>query len=492
MTRISIPSIMPAAQPQTPEIQITNPSFKHPIVVSKEKPLSAFLVNITGQIQVVDYYSQVLGRDSEVSSPELGQEAIYQQYRLIKNLEIKFDGALSSSTDTQDQEMTVSGRGYLYPYLKPNKGDLFLMDLGNGMGGRFTVEEVEQKYLQKETIYEITFTLAKLINEEDFNNIQRKVIETLHFVKDFMLYGQNPIIVDSDFIKLNTAKQTFKGVLSSFIDEFYSTRFGTIVVPTNGMGGIYDTFATKAFLQVMDISDDRRVAAVQEFNSSEIDQYYETSIWTILIRPALAKEKNIWTRAGEMRVQLLNVEPTYRSLRYSGFSFFVKPINPMTNVDDYNGWNDRSLQGYSSLGTGGGGYYGSDGNALNADGERFQQCYRKNYYTINHIYMWKHNPRNELSYIEDWQCRKPCDESESTENICNDFEDGYIFKGDFWEDEFVRDEWLSVVRTHLKDTMVDPIRIIDLLSQRKQWTRKERFYKTLILLIILKSAIRRL
>lgn len=491
--RIQLPSIMPEKTKQSPQVQITNPSFKHSIITSEHKPMSAFLMYIQGQVQIVDYYSQILGADEEVSSPELDQEAIYQQYRLIKNLELKFDGELSSSTDTQDQEMTIDGRASLYPYLRPNKGDVFIMDIGNGLGGRFTVTEVEQMYLQKETVWGISFTLAKILDDEDFGKLQNKVIETLHFVKDFMLYGQNPILVDSDFIKLKSAKTTFKAVLSNYLDEFLSTKYSTLVVPTSSGSAIYDPFAVRAFLQVMDMTDDRRVNGVQTFNSQEIDQYYDTSIWMPLIRPLYFKEKDIWLRATESRVQLLNVEPGYRSLRYSGFSLFVKPINPMNNVDDYSGENSKSLTGYSSLGTGAGAFYGSDGNAINADGERFQSCFRTNYYHINHIYMWKHNPRNELSYIEEWQCRKPCEDKElNTENICGDFKDGYIFDSKFWEQETVRDEFLSVVRNHLSDNIVDPIRILDLLSARKSWTRKERFYKTLILLIILKSNIRRL
>lgn len=492
--RIQIPSILPEKPKQEPQVQVTNPSFKHSIITSEHKPMSAFLMYIQGQVQIVDYYSQVLGRDEEVSSPEIDQEVIYQQYRLIKNLELKFDGEISSSTDTQDQEMTVDGRASLYPYLRPNKGDVFIMDMGNGIGGRFTVTEVEQMYLQKETVWGISFTLAKILDDEDFGNLQRKVVETLYFVKDFMLYGQNPILVDKDFIKLKSAKSTFKAVLANYLDEFLSTKYSTLVVPTSTGQAIYDPFAVRAFLQVMDISDDVRVNGVQTFNSQEIDQYYNTSIWMPLIRPLYFKEKDIWLKAQESRVQLLNIDPGYRSLRYSGFSLFVKPLNPNNNVDDYSGENSKPLSGYSSLGTGGGGYYGgTDGNALGTDGQRFESCYRTNYYHINHIYTWKHSPRNELSYIEDWQCRKPCDEQElKTDNICDDFKDGYIFKDKFWEDEFVRDEFLSVVRNHLSDNLVDPIRILDLLSARKLWTRKERFYKTLVLLIILKSNIRRM
>jgi hypothetical protein len=330
-----------------------------------------------------------------------------------------------------------------------------------------------------------------MLTEEDFNNIQRKVVETLYFVKDFMMYGQSPLVVEADFLKLKDSRHFFKTVLANYLDEFLSNRFTTIVPPTTSQFGIIDTFAIRAFLQVFEVQDDPRVNRIQVYNSSEIDQYYSTSIWMALIRPEYFKEKDIWMRAAETRVEQLNVDPCYNSLRYSGFSYFIKPINPMNNVDDYSGFNSRPLTGYSSLGTGSS-YYGGDGNALGRDGERKVSCYRRNYYAINHLALFPHNPRNELSYIEDWQCRKPSEEPPVCEDTCGDFTDGYIFDDNFWESNDLRDPFLVVVKKHLLGQVVDPINIIEILQVRKQWSYRDRFYKVLILLIILKMAIRKM
>lgn len=491
MPRIQIPNLTHEVIQVAPEVQITKPTFKHPIVTSEHKPLSSFLAYIEGSNVTVDYYSQVLGTSDALASPELGQEAIYQQYRLVKNLEIKFDGQLSRSTDSASQEMDVNGSGYIYPYLKPNKGDAFFMDMGEGLGGRFTITEVTQEYLQKETIYRINFQLARMLEEEDFENMQRKVVETLYFEKDFMLYGQSPLLVEADFIKLKESRGTFKSVLANYIDEFLSNRFDTIILPATSTNAIVDTFAIRAFLQVFETRDDPRVGRIQVYNDSEIDQYYSTSIWQVLIRPEYFKEKDIWTQATEARVGLLNVDPTYNSLRYSGFSLFVKPLNPNNNVDDYSGWNSRSIAGYSSLGTGVS-YVGGEGNAIGTDGLPKVSCYRRNYYSINHLSLFPHNPRNELSYIEDWQCRPPSTETPVCENTCEDFTNGYIFDDTFWDSDELRDPFLVLVKNHLLGKAVDVLAVMDILRGRKQWSRRDRFYKVLILLIILKSAIRKM
>lgn len=491
MPRVDIPNLTPEAIRVEPEVQITPPSFKTSIVTSEHKPLSAFLGYIEGSNVTVDYYSQVLTSSEGLAAPELKQEAIYQQYRLIKGLEIKFDGQLSRSTDSKTQQMDVNGSGYIYPYLKPNKGDAFYMDMGEGLGGRFTITEVTQEYLQKETIYRVNFQLAHMLEKEDFDDMQRKVVETLYFVKDFMMYGQSPLLVEADFIKLKSARSSFKAVLSNYLDEFLSNRFSTIIPPTTTTYSLIDTFAIRAFLQVFEMKDDPRVNRIQVYNDSEIDQYYSTCIWQVLIKPQLFKEKDIWMRAEEANVNLLNVDPIYNSIRYSGFSLFMKPLNPNNNVDDYSGFNSRPLSGYSSLGTGAT-YYGGSGNALGADGKMKDVCWRRNYYSVNFLSMFPYNPRNELSYIEDWQCRCPCDEENppTCEDNCGDFTNGYIFDDKFWESEDLRDPFQVIVKKHLLGLSVDVLDIIDLLQSRKLWSRKDRFYKVLVLLIVLKAAMR--
>lgn len=488
MPRIQIPGLTHEVVEVAPEVQITKPTYQHPIITSEHKPLSSFLAYIEGSNVTVNYYSQVLGGSDAVAAPEGGQEAIYQQYRLVKNLQIKFDGQLSRSTDSSTQQMDVNGSGYIYPYLKPNKGDAFVMDMGEGLGGRFTITEVTQEYLQKETVYRVNFQLARMMSEEDMANMDRKVVEVLYFEKDFMLYGQSPLLVESDFLKLKDGRSTLRSVLSNYIDEFLSNRFDTIVVPTTSPNAIVDTFAIRAFLQVFETRDDPRVGRIQIYNDSEIDQYYATSIWQVLIKPQLFKEKDIWMKSEEARVSLLNIDPIYNSLRYSGFSLFVRPVNPNNNVDDYSGWNKRPVSGYSSLGTGVT-YLGGTADDRPGHGDK-DLCYRRNYYTINHLSLFPHNPRNELSYIEDWQCKPSSTESIVCENTCDDFTGGYIFDDKFWESTELRDPFLVVVKNHLLGNAVDVITVINLLQARKQWSYRDRFYKVLVLLIILKTAMR--
>lgn len=489
--RISIPTLENPQPTHEPEVKLTPKTFHHSIVTTEHQPLSAYLMYVEGQTVTVDYYSQFLSKSEELATPDLEQEVIYQQYRKINKLELKFDGQLSNSTDTETQVITISGSAKLYPYLRPNEGDVFIMDIGEGKAGRFTVTEVSQYTIQKETAFDISFQLAKVLTEEDFHDIERKVVAEYHFVKDFMLYGQNPLLVDSDFQKLAEAKTIFKAVTADFFNEFFSSKFNTLMVPERSRRMIYDPWVVRAFLTVFTLDDDRRVQNIREYNFAEYQRLHESSIWSVLIKPEGFKYKEIWTRAGEESVRRLNVEPYYNSLRYSGMTDYIKPLGLNNNVDDYSGANDVGMGGWSALGTSGMFSTGNgEGNAIDKDGNRTTSCYRRNYYHMHHLAMWPWDPTNHLSYIEEWQCGRP--EEETEPDSCESFNDGYLIPDDAWEDPNVKDPFISIIKGHLNGDNIDLLRIINLLEKRRTWSLKDRFYKTVALLIILKVAIRRL
>jgi hypothetical protein len=139
---------------------ITAPEYRHSLIDAKITPLSSLLVHIEGSSWTTDYYSQILGVDEELSPFQPNQPSVYQQYLLVKKYELKLQGSLSISQDPETTAMTVTGNATLYPYLKPNYGDMFIADIGDGRAGMFVVNQPPtKKTILKETCWEISFEL---------------------------------------------------------------------------------------------------------------------------------------------------------------------------------------------------------------------------------------------------------------------------------------------------------------------------------------------
>lgn len=187
----------------------------------EKRPLALY---IEGQQWFVDYYKQVLNDDDEGNPLSMGMTAALQQYRKIKNTELKLTTPLSSSFESSSNEWSITGTANLYPSIIPNKGDIFVADIGDGRSGIFVVEIVNEKSVYKDTAYEIDFSLMFEYQEDGYGeNLESKVIETLYFEKDRILYGENPLVVEekhlSDIELRKWEKLLFNHLYRRFVDD---------------------------------------------------------------------------------------------------------------------------------------------------------------------------------------------------------------------------------------------------------------------------------
>jgi hypothetical protein len=160
---------------QVNSISITDSSNESIAVDNRDTPRINLLTHIVGSSWVVDYYSQVLNTNSQLSGQQLSVSAVYQQYKKINNLEIKVTSALTSSQDEQ-KNMSVTGEATLFPFIIPNDGDMFIADIGNGKKAVFTITRTTKLSIYKQACYTISYVLdsESLIKIDDLN---AKVVE---------------------------------------------------------------------------------------------------------------------------------------------------------------------------------------------------------------------------------------------------------------------------------------------------------------------------
>ena len=191
MASFSYPTAPPLETPRT--LSVADKEFKHSIVDTKIEPLNSLITHVEGASRIVDWYSQILSVSEEPQKYSASLLPHLQQYRLIKDLEIK-QSDFSFNFDDANQEAHATGTATLYPPIIPNYGDMFIADIGNGQVGFFTVSRVEKKSIFKQACFEVEYALERILdNVGEVDVINQKVVETYYFIKDFILYGQNPL-----------------------------------------------------------------------------------------------------------------------------------------------------------------------------------------------------------------------------------------------------------------------------------------------------------
>lgn len=474
MPSIKINNPTPVVEP-TP-VTVTEPIYKHALVSTKQIPYNALITHIQGASYVVDYYTQVLASSQQPQDYNPTQSGINQQYNCIEDMEMKLQ-SYDVSADDQTGEITVTGTAVVYPPLKPNKGDPFIADIGNGVVGQFTVTRVSQKYYFKTTTYEIDFILARIFDEQALiDALNHKVVETYKFVKDFLTYGQNPLLVREEFLALEDAQRTLTESIDDYVKEFLSRELSSFIVP-DAPKATYDPFATKAFLTVVNGDDHPLIARVKELNVDELKEYYAFSVWNCLINPSTNRIQNVWRKAKPASIAEFNLYPRLGSLRYSGYQWCIKPIDDLANVDFYNGDAKRSQVGILDSLLGDNLYAG-----VKPINIACQLCTCNNHYH-------SHNEPVRSDCNHTIPCTCACHNPAPT--TAPDY--SYVLSDLFFDTTpGVKDEFEAIILAHLDLQAVDVGRIATLLKARRSWDRRTRYYRGLALIIVLIAALRRM
>lgn len=312
--------------------KISDVEYKHSIVSSKDTPKSALLTQIEGTRITVDYFSQILGRDEEPSTFDYYKDGVNQQYLYIKNLELLMQSELSTSTDTSDQTQTITSTAIVYPYHKPNVGDIFILDIGNGQAGLFSVVEVEKKSMFKESVYEINFVMADYLNADLESKIKQKVVKETEFVKDFMLYGQNPIIASTDKLKLDKLTDLKEDVLADWLTEFYSVEFKTILVPNQVP--TYDPFVIDLLAKIFNKYEHPLLNNIVRYNVDDQNLNYHNDIWEVLVEREPYMLRSCFSKIEVVSTKDFIRNPFLQSAYWSGISKVIFPVKTDFYTDD--------------------------------------------------------------------------------------------------------------------------------------------------------------
>lgn len=321
------PTVPPKAVPVKPTAIAA--TVRNAVVDSRYIPMSSLLTHIEGASWTVDYYSQILDLDDETSDLQLNQHAVYQQYKLIRHLELKVQTELGYQQDDQARTALVNGSATLYPGIKPNNGDIFLADVGDGRIGVFTITRTEKKAIFKDTCYQIDYTMRDYLTPEYRDALAKKVdIETV-FVRDFIHHGQNPVLATSDFEQITSLNAGYTNLLHQYLADFFNVEYQTLCVP-NQANVTYDPFMVKSILTVLDNSHSNTIMRIRSLNVDGNVRYRENNLWTCLTQLNGDIRELCFHKAGLSPSSIFTESAQFDGIYYSGIQDVVYPLDGST------------------------------------------------------------------------------------------------------------------------------------------------------------------
>lgn len=428
-------------------------SYKGIVVDSRETPLSSLLVYVEGGSWIVDYYQQVLDADSEPKPQQLDSPAPYQQYKRISGLELKVTSALTTSQDTETLSMTVTGASTLYPGIIPNKGDMFLADIGDGRVGIFTITNLEKKSILKDACYTIEYVVVAYDEEERIRDLQTKVIQELYFERDFLLHGQNPVVSEKEHVQVRTLAEQSSRLFSMYMNEFYNHQYRTLLIPSQAKSS-YDPYVVRTILTMYNSSDHPLLRHMTEYNITGDDAFKAPTIWDALLSADATLLPLIITKTGLISTKEIDNTPRYRGIYFSGIEQCVYPKGE-NNLNASRDIANPSLLSFTDLTIG-----KIRGGALAGN--------------VQEVELPGLNPDPNYVYtIHDVSLK-----------------DEYVFSKAFYENATGKSKLEVMMGLYLQGKAVDLDMLDKLCEQAVYWTDLQRFYYVPVLLMILRTTVR--
>jgi hypothetical protein len=343
------PSAPPDPKPSP--IKVVAPTYVGVAVDTRYTPKNALLTHVEGSSWTVDYYSQVVARDSALSGQNLDRDAAYQQYKKIVSFELKVTSPLTQNQDTATKAITVNGQANVYPCgVIPNEGDMFEADIGDGRSGVFRITSCEQRSIYQGSGWIVDYVLIDYSTPERSADFKEKTVEELIYVKDFLTYGQNPLIASNEYYNLQRLNQLYDEGVQEYFRRFMSNEYRTLVLPGQRYA-IYDPFITKALLSVFSGEASTHVKFVRELNVSDDDVLKEPTFWDTLLARKPSRLRETATQMGLVTTASFSRNPMMNSLRYSGMQYIVYPTNPDRSEDDIRAMRQKALSDWEINGT---------------------------------------------------------------------------------------------------------------------------------------------
>lgn len=325
------PEISVQPEPTNAPVQITDPAYRGVTVDTRYTPADSLMAFMTGSAWTVSYYSQVLGADSPLGGFNPNQAPSSKQYRLIRNFVLKATTALTpSQNDLNQQQMT--GTSNVFPVLRPNVGDVFLADMGDGREGMFEVTDVHRLSIMVHPAHEIEYKWLQEANQTYYEALAASTIDTLVFVYDFLQTGQNPLVHQELYEDIAKLSVQFGQIADHYVRSFLSKEYMTLLVPEQ-MDTMYDPYLTKAVLNYLTTFDATDLRYVRKLNCDGDDVVKSNTLWDLLQERNPLMMRRCGKRVGYVRAREFTSVPMFEGVYHSGVRNVVYLKDPDLSID---------------------------------------------------------------------------------------------------------------------------------------------------------------
>lgn len=323
--------------------EIVADKYESNLIDTKEWVGVDIATQLDGSPWTVDFYHQVLGKNQSPSAPQPEQPDVYQQYRVIKRFELMVTSPLSNRQIPETGSFEVTGEANIYPGLVPMQYDVFVAGAPDGQLALFVITDVERLTIFKRSAYTIRYVQKSFANVEWRQFLADRVVETLHYRKDYLRNGRFPFLTTDQEVTSENIFQIRSDLIDRLNREFYNPRVYGFPIP--GQAKLtYDPFLAEAWRDIVSYTRDYqyRDVVVQNMSGSNWDR--AITFWTVLFKRHRWIPDLLTKRVAVVSTLDTSNDPTLFSIRYTLYQACLVPTEWVSFpgatgvMDPYHGW----------------------------------------------------------------------------------------------------------------------------------------------------------
>ncbi len=328
------PGAKPPVEPLIPNVQST--PAQSTIVDTSIYPRNTLIAYMEGAPWLVNYYQRTLSKDMALYGHDASSSAVNQTYTKILNLETRLQGELTINQNAADKRFTARGTAIIPQGVIANTGDMFAADVGDGREAIFEVTNSTRKTIRAAAVYEIEFNIAfiKQTDQQRYSDLESKVVELVHFLRDYARHGKNPIVADSVFHNLVELKKLSANMVSDYLRWFFSSEIGAFLVPGQ-LEPTYDPFCDAFLRNVVDMYREPMLQRAVVYSVDADNHKGETTLWDMIKERRYDMISGCRLKFGTFSVGQLSHRAMLRSLYFSRIRNIVYPYTVSPGMDSY-------------------------------------------------------------------------------------------------------------------------------------------------------------
>lgn len=307
--------------------RIHSPSVESVEVDAKFTPLTSLITFVSGYAWTVDYYSQIITKDTSLVGHDPGLPGQLQQYRLINNLDIKANDPISWNQDRVSKNITATGNSTMHSMVIPNSGDMFVAEVGDGRRGVFQVYNSEKKSILSQSVYSFDYSLIFFVDNEPrrYDDLKSKVVQELHYIRDFVRFGQNPLVTTDELNTIEKLGDLYEQMLDYHTSRFFNRQFKTFTIPGQSTPH-YDPFLTKFISKTTTSLKHPDLRDLIVLNDDDDYQLRKPSVLDAIYDGSNITLDLAFRKFGFVSARSFYYNPVANGIRFSGVDKIVYPL----------------------------------------------------------------------------------------------------------------------------------------------------------------------